>query len=78
MARQSMPVTSASPIRVGLAPVQFKAGEPSVRPMHMPSLGGWLVAYDRNWWTEDQAAEIVRLMLGSEIEVITAPKEALR
>jgi hypothetical protein len=69
--------TAPQPVPVGLAGVELADGGPTIRLL--PFHDGWFAAYDRRRWSEDDAAEIVRLILEvPEIEVITAAPEALR
>lgn len=62
MAHASTSVTSALPL-VGLCAVTLKTG-PSIRILDMPSLGGYIVAYDRDSWSRPLIERYVRMYLG--------------
>lgn len=71
MAHASTSVSTTTLPLVGLIALTLPADGPSIRMQEMPDQG-YIVAYDRNTWTAEQVAGLMRIHLG-DIELVQAP-----
>jgi hypothetical protein len=72
MAQLSTHVSTASRIRVGLCAVELPADTAPMRAFPAPSLGGWFAAYDPQRMTEAELLDVLRDMLDTDLDVVTA------